>query len=111
MIPCIKPIPQVRFLHDPLPTLPIQTTAAPHNEALLEVVIAHGGHGVAATHLVPWLRHDHVPRLGHVAGEAGEHSEAENEGIAVLDASLQPGGKSWKIPNDLGWDWEIIDPY
>lgn len=61
----------------------------PHNEALLEVVIAHSGHGVAATHLVPWLRHDHVPRLGHVAGEAGQHSEAENEGIAVLDASLQ----------------------
>ena len=62
----------------------------PHNENLLEVVVAHGRDRVAAPDLVARLRHDHVARLGHVPAEGGQDGEAEDEGIAVLDAVLQP---------------------
>ena len=61
----------------------------PHNEALLEIVISHTRHGMAATHTIIWLWHDHGAILGS-STEAGQYREAEDEGIAILDAILQP---------------------
>ena len=60
------------------------------DEALLEVVVAHGAHGMATQLLVSGLRHHHVAGPSNLHGlEARQNCKAEHEGVAVLQARLE----------------------
>ena len=60
------------------------------NEALLEVVVAHGTDGMAAQLLVGRLGHHHLAGPGNFRRlEARKDSKAEDEGVAVLQACLE----------------------
>ena len=60
------------------------------DEALLEVIVAHGSDGMAAQLLVGRLRHHHLAGPGNLRClEARQDSKTEDKRVAVLDAHLE----------------------
>ena len=66
------------------------TPRVPDDEALLEVVVAHGAHGMATQLLISRLGHHHLAGPGNLRClEACQDGKAEYEWVAVLDAHLE----------------------